>query len=103
MKHLKKFEMLKYKTEKVIEVRDWDRLVEETYGRPYSFQQQDGCKPRGVEHISIPSEDTWEEEEMHDSIPEVVNGRKMGVKFDVWLARDPKQPLKGSREEKVMR
>lgn len=26
---------------------------------------------------------------MHDSIPERINGNKMGVKFDVWLQRDP--------------
>lgn len=30
---------------------------------------------------------------MNDSIPEVVNGYEMGVKFEVWLARDPNQPI----------
>lgn len=30
---------------------------------------------------------------MNDSIPEVVNGEERGVKFDVWLTRDPKQPI----------
>lgn len=34
------------KTIKQIDVSDWDALVTKTYGRPYSFQQQDGCKER---------------------------------------------------------
>lgn len=38
---------LKTKTQKVIEVSDWDNLVQETYGRPYNFQQQYGCQSRG--------------------------------------------------------
>ena len=32
---------------------------------------------------------------MHDSIPEEINGDEMGVKFAVWLARDPKAPVNG--------
>ena len=76
--------MLKYKTERVVQVRDWDRLVTETYKKPYSFQQQDGCQSRGVVNITIP--DKWtNDEEMNDSIPEVINGDEMGVKFQVWL------------------
>lgn len=31
-----------YKLEKMIEVSDWDELVQNTYGLPYNFQQQDG-------------------------------------------------------------
>jgi len=85
MKHLLKFnEMLKYKTQRVIDVQDWDRLVEDTYKKSYSFQQQDGCKPRGSFHISIPSTDTCDEE-MNDEIPFKINGNVRGVKFQVWL------------------
>jgi len=81
------------KTQKVIEVQDWDELVQETYGRPYNFQQQHGCQSRGLVHISVPEEYT-EDEDMHDSIPDdKVNGEEMGVKFATWLARDPKQEL----------
>jgi len=76
----------------IIEVSDWDKLVSETYGRPYRFQQQDGCKGRGTFSIEIPSDYT-EEEDMHHSIPEIVNGEVMGVKFPTWLKRDPKQLL----------
>lgn len=84
--------MLKYENTKTVQVSDWDDLVQKTYGIRYRFQQQDGCQPRGVVNLSIPDE-AYEEEEMNDSIPEVVNGDEMGVKFEVWLARDPKKPI----------
>ena len=84
--------MIKYKIEKVIDVDDWDKLVKETYGKPYSFQQQDGCRDRGVVHISVPCDyANGEDEEMNDSIPKVINGNEMGVKFAVWLTSDPKE------------
>jgi hypothetical protein len=72
----------------MIKVQDWDGLVEETYGRPYSFQQQDGCKDRGIFKLTVPEE--WEDNDV-DSIPDKVNGREMGVSFKAWLARDPKE------------
>lgn len=83
--------MLKVQTKKVIEVQDWDKLVEETYKRPYSFQQQDDCKPRGVFHLKIPISKPTDFE--NDSVPEVVNGNEMGVSFKAWLERDPKKPI----------
>jgi len=84
--------MIKVSNTKIIDCHDWDKLVVETYGRPYCFQQQDECQSRGLFELSIPSDFTMEDE-MNDSIPEVINGEIMGVKFDVWLARDPKQPI----------
>jgi hypothetical protein len=90
--------MIKYKEVKTIEFNDWDRLVKETYGRPYSFQQQEGCKERQVFPLSIPSKFP-NDDEMNDSIPEEINGEEMGVKFDVWLVRDPKQPIKDQKWE----
>lgn len=83
---------LKYSNAKLIDLNDWDKLVQETYGRPYSFQQQEGCQDRGLFDIRVPCE--TDEDEMNDEIPEKVNGEEMGVKFDVWMARDPKQPIK---------
>lgn len=80
--------MLKYTTTRMIELSDWDSLVQKTYGRPYSFQQQQGCQPRGTVGFSVPDENE-NEEYMNDSIPEVINGDEMGVKFKVWLERDP--------------
>lgn len=82
---------MKTKSVKIIEVQDWDGLVRDTYGKPYSFQQQDGCRERGHEYLTVPDDDN--DDEMNESIPEEVNGEEMGVKFITWLARDPKQPI----------
>lgn len=83
---------MKIRTEQVVDVQEWDALVSETYGKVYSFQQQNGCKSRGVEYLTVPSDDY--DDDMHEEIPEIVNGPEMGVKFAKWLERDPKQPLK---------
>lgn len=72
--------MLKIKNVQLIELTDWDQLVSETYGRPYMFQQQGDCRERGTFNISVPSGDT-DDDDMNDSIPEEVNGRVRGVKF----------------------
>lgn len=90
--------MIKITNVKMIEVRDWNKLVSETYGKIYDLQQQKGCQSRGVVNITIPNE-TYEEE-MNDKIPEVINHQfEMGVKFEIWLKRDPKEPLNPSKEE----
>ena len=73
-----------------ITVQDFDELVRSTYGRPYSFQQQDGCKDRGLVPISIPE---YPEDYENSSVPEIVNHKDMGVSFSAWLARDPEQLL----------
>lgn len=81
---------LKTRTEQVIDVSDWDALVVKTYGRPYSFQQQDGCKERQRVYLTVPAAaDDFE----NDTVPEEVNHEEMGVSFAAWLARDPKQRL----------
>jgi hypothetical protein len=77
---------MKIKKTLKIESSDWDALVKKTYGRPYCFQQQDGCKERGIEEVTVPDEldcDYGPDEEM-------------GVSFDAWLSRDPNLPLEGS-------
>lgn len=76
----------------MIDLQDWDDLVSSTYGKPYSYQQQNGCQS-GIFSLDVPNEEI-EDDYYDDSIPEVVNGDVMGVKFDTWLKRDPKQPLK---------
>ena len=77
-------------THKHIDSHDLDKCVRETYGRPYCFQQQDGCMERGTVHVTIPDEPyDYETAE----IPEVINGEEMGVSFAAWLARDPKAPV----------
>lgn len=84
------------KTVQMIDVSDFDTLVEETYGRPYSFQQQDGCKARGTESFTVPSD--YDDDFENDTVPEKVNAQDMGVSFNAWLARDPKKalPLEGT-------
>jgi hypothetical protein len=79
------------KAVKIIEVQEWDDLVEKTYGRPYNFQQQDGCRERGIWELSVP--DQYPEDYENNSISEEVNGDEMGVSFSAWLARDPEQKL----------
>ena len=86
--------MIKTKSVKMIDVSDWDSLVQKTYGRIYSFQQQDGCKERGIFSFSVPDE--TEDFEKH-TVPEEVNGEEMGVNFKAWRDRDPKQPIKGQK------
>lgn len=86
--------MVKVKNVQMIEVQDWNKLVTETYNRPYDFQQQDDCKSRGTFHLTIPSDYTCEEE-MNDEIPEIIDGLEMGVKFKKWLERSPNLPVEG--------
>ena len=81
--------MIKSKNVQIIECDDWDELVKKTYEKSYCFQQQDDCQPRGIVRLTIPSTYT-NDEDMHDSIPYKINGDQMGVKFKVWLERDPK-------------
>jgi hypothetical protein len=86
---------MKIQTESVIEVQDWDALVSETYGRPYNLQQQDGCQSRGIRRLTVPDEaDDFEA----TTVPEIVNHDDMGVSFETWKARDPKQILSEGEE-----
>lgn len=80
---------LKFRNTKTIESSDWDDLVQSTYGRPYCFQQQDGCKSRGTYELTIPSK--YAEDYKETSIPEIVNFKDMGVSFEAWKARNPKE------------
>jgi hypothetical protein len=86
---------LQTKTVTIIDVSDWDDFVKETYQRPYSFQQQDGCKERGIFEFSVPDEACDYE---NDTVPEIVNCQVMGVSFAAWLARDPEQILPGEQK-----
>lgn len=77
---------LKTRTIVVVEDHDWDKLVQQTYGRPYCFQQQDGCQPRGTFELDVPSD---YEDYDNDEVAEIINGPEMGVSLKAWLARDP--------------
>lgn len=82
----------------IFELQEWDNLVKKTYGKPYSFQQQDGCKDRGLFKFTVPSNDANDFE--NDTLPEVVNHDEIGVSFKAWLERDPNQALDGNGEER---
>jgi hypothetical protein len=60
-------DMLKIANVKHIELQDWNDFVSKTYGKPYNFQQQDGCKPRGIFRFNVPlDEDDFFEDENFD-------------------------------------
>lgn len=80
---------MKIKSVQMIDVSEWDDLVTKTYGKPYNFQQQDDCKERGIHHLTVPSQRPYDYE--NATVPEVINGREMGVSFAAWLARDPQE------------
>lgn len=83
--------MLNIQTKQVISESDWSDFVSKHYGRPYQYQQQDGCQERGNFYLNVPSED--DNSEMNDEIPETLETNEMGVKFEKWLERDPLSPV----------
>lgn len=46
---------MKYKEVKFVSVQEWDRMVQDHYKRTYKFQQQEGCRERGVYWLEVPS------------------------------------------------
>lgn len=84
----------------MITCSDLDALVEKTYGRTYCFQQQDDCKDRGVENITVPVPNPYDFEATE--IPEKINGDVMGVSFAAWLARDPDQGFADGSERNYL-
>jgi hypothetical protein len=83
---------MKIKTIKQIDLSEWDNLVEQTYGKIYSFQQQDDCQPRGTVDIAVPS--NYAEDFENTEIPFEVNGEEMGVSFETWLNTTPEETRK---------
>lgn len=78
----------KPKTKLLMSRSEFDALVEEVYGRRYSFQQQDDCKERGMAYATVPV--VHPQDYKNETVPEVINGDEMGVSFSAWLTRDPK-------------
>ena len=88
--------MLKIRKRNVIDVNDLDKLVTSTYGKIYSYQQQDGCKARGIKTVTVPAnEDDFEA----TNIPLVVNGPVEGVRFQTWLDTSPQDTRKYFNED----
>lgn len=80
------------KTVKVFELDEWNDLVQKTYGKPYNYQQQEGCMSRGTDYFDVPCD--VDDLGWNDEIPEELETEEMGVKFAKWLERDPNQPIK---------
>lgn len=76
--------MLKTKNVKMIDLREWDELVIETYKRPYNLQQQDGCMERGTIDLTVPNTASDFE---NDTLTEDEDDDEMGVSFKAWMAR----------------
>lgn len=73
-------------TVKMINEIDWSKFVSETYGRPYDFQQQDGCRSRGVFWLNVENLTLEDDDEEY-------------VHFQEWLKRDPNEPVEGEKEK----
>lgn len=78
--------MLKYELKRIVSDSDFDSLVENTYGKKYCFQQQEGCRDRGQYRLSVPEK--YAEDYDNDEIEIQVNGDEMGVSFKAWLAQE---------------
>lgn len=72
----------------MVDLRSLNNFVTQTYGRPYNFQQQDGCRSRGLFYFTVP--DKYPIDFKNDTVPDEVNKNEMGVSFAAWLACDLK-------------
>lgn len=95
-----KIVMPMHKVNMIYEI-DFSKIVSKIYGRPYTFQQQDDGrdKDQGTVFIfTVPVKPEMLNDYENNSIPEEVNGDEMGVSFESWLKRDPKQHLKDDED-----
>ena len=86
---------MKITTVRLVESSEWDRVVRDTYGRPYCLQQQDGCKERGIVSVTVPGP---QDDFSNDTVPEELNHPDMGVSFKAWLERDPQKQLQNRND-----
>lgn len=75
---------MKTKTVKIAEVNDFDELVMNTYGIPYNFQQQGGCKNTSIEYFCFPFNGDY----TNTTLPFEINGKTRGISFEVWKNHD---------------
>ncbi len=79
---------IKSENVKLINERDWSELVSAVYGRPYRFQQQEGCRDLGTYYRFTAPPPYTDDEYMNDEVQESLHSEKKGVKFKVWLGRN---------------
>jgi hypothetical protein len=80
----------------VVDESDWSSFVSDVYKRPYCFQQQEGCKPRGVFEFSVPISNPYDN--LNITVPETTYTNTEGVSFKSWLERDPTLKLKPKKD-----
>jgi hypothetical protein len=83
---------LNLKKVSLIDDSEWSDFVSEIYKRPYNFQQQEGCRERGVYPFSVPISNPFDYK--NSKIPETTSTNQEGVSFEAWLSRDPSLKLK---------
>ena len=93
--------MIKYKVINVIDCDDWDNLVQNTYGKPYILQQQNGCMERQRLKITVPPDRV---EDFPNDTFEGFKKRRfaengLGVSFKAWLEKDPNEISNSSERE----
>lgn len=82
--------MIPFKVVKMIDVKDFDRLVEDTYKKPYTLQLQELSK--SPLRIVVPDPDAEDYE--NNATPTIYN-QLIGVSFKKWLETDPATNLPG--------
>lgn len=83
---------MKVQIKKFVPVHVWNGFVREVYGRSYNLESQEDYCNGSVLFLTIPTSYDGDDD-MNDSIEEIVQGLEKGVKFKTWLSRDPLQPL----------
>lgn len=69
---------------------EWDKLVNETYGKPYELQQQNDCYENGsIIEFEVPfsSSEPYSKFE-NATLPYKINGEEMGVSLESWTTTD---------------
>lgn len=84
---------MKIKTVKMIDSEDWDKVIKNTYGKPYCLQQQGDYQDRSNYEIIIPDNEAYDFE--NDTLSEDLNEVKTGVSFKAWLETDPEKTMGG--------
>ena len=82
---------------------EWDKLVNETYGKPYELQQQQNdCYENGSRiefEVPFSSSEPYSKFE-NATLPYEINGEKMGVSLESWVATDEDSFPYGYKYEK---
>lgn len=75
--------------DKTILHTDLNKLVTETFKKPYNFQQQDNCRAKQTISITVPIKSPTDFS--NKKIPYDLNSEKKGIAFENWLKNSPKK------------